>query len=196
MQIKETPDVSFPGVVESPPLEDVVVLADSAGVALGYSAHSARGCGASPMMAAVSSRPGAWRSRSSGATARSPGSCAGPPHGPTRAACSPPAGRRGRRRWGSGAVRGPRHQQPSRCDRQRPAAARVPERRRIPKGHRQQDAARDHARSVAQPSAPRRCATMPQVDRRVRRRQPPRSAGGHAGPGVASRHHGPHRYRP
>ena len=25
MQIKETPDVSFPGVVESPPLEDVVV---------------------------------------------------------------------------------------------------------------------------------------------------------------------------
>ncbi|WP_454621155.1 hypothetical protein [Bradyrhizobium cenepequi] len=31
MQIK----VSFPGVVESPPLEDVVVLADSAGVALG-----------------------------------------------------------------------------------------------------------------------------------------------------------------
>src|SRR5258707_13452336 len=35
MRIKETPDVSFPGVVESPPLEDVVVLADSAGVALG-----------------------------------------------------------------------------------------------------------------------------------------------------------------
>jgi signal transduction histidine kinase len=34
MQIKETPDVSFPGVVDSPPLEDVVVLADSAGVAL------------------------------------------------------------------------------------------------------------------------------------------------------------------
>jgi hypothetical protein len=35
MQIKETPDVSFPGVVKSPLLEDVVVLADSAGVALG-----------------------------------------------------------------------------------------------------------------------------------------------------------------
>lgn len=35
MQIKETPDASFPGVVESPALEDVVVLADSAGVALG-----------------------------------------------------------------------------------------------------------------------------------------------------------------
>lgn len=34
MQIKETPDVSFPGVVESSPLEDVIVLADSAGVAL------------------------------------------------------------------------------------------------------------------------------------------------------------------
>ncbi|KWV60386.1 histidine kinase [Bradyrhizobium macuxiense] len=35
MQIKETPHVSFPGVVKSPPLEDVIVLADSAGVALG-----------------------------------------------------------------------------------------------------------------------------------------------------------------
>ena len=43
MQIKETPDVSFPGVVESPALEDVVVLADSAGVALGVQrAFSAR----------------------------------------------------------------------------------------------------------------------------------------------------------
>jgi signal transduction histidine kinase len=43
MQIKQTPDVSFPGVVESPPLEDVVVLADSAGVALGVQrAFSAR----------------------------------------------------------------------------------------------------------------------------------------------------------
>src|SRR3954467_7942493 len=35
MQIKETPALSSPGVVESPPLEDVVVFADSAGVALG-----------------------------------------------------------------------------------------------------------------------------------------------------------------
>jgi hypothetical protein len=35
MQIKETIGFSFPGSVESPPLEDVVVLADSAGVALG-----------------------------------------------------------------------------------------------------------------------------------------------------------------
>src|SRR5215469_14121029 len=35
MQIKETLDVPFPGAVENPPLEDVVVLADSAGVALG-----------------------------------------------------------------------------------------------------------------------------------------------------------------
>jgi len=43
MQIKETPDVSFPGVVESPALEDVVVLADSAGAALGVQrAFSAR----------------------------------------------------------------------------------------------------------------------------------------------------------
>jgi signal transduction histidine kinase len=43
MRIKETPDVSFPGAVESPPLEDVVVLVDSAGVALGVQrAFSAR----------------------------------------------------------------------------------------------------------------------------------------------------------
>jgi signal transduction histidine kinase len=43
MRIKETPDLSSPGVVESPPLEDVVVLADSAGVALGVQrAFSAR----------------------------------------------------------------------------------------------------------------------------------------------------------
>ncbi|MET4512094.1 ATP-binding protein [Bradyrhizobium sp. 482_C4_N1_1] len=35
MQIKEAIVVSFPGFVESPPLEDVVVLADGAGVALG-----------------------------------------------------------------------------------------------------------------------------------------------------------------
>jgi signal transduction histidine kinase len=35
MQIKETPDVSFPGAVESPAPEDVVVLAGSAGVSLG-----------------------------------------------------------------------------------------------------------------------------------------------------------------
>ena len=35
MQIKETIGVSFPGSVEGPPLEDVVVLVFSAGVALG-----------------------------------------------------------------------------------------------------------------------------------------------------------------
>ena len=43
MQIKETIGVSFPGSVESPPLEDVVVLVDGAGVALGVQrAFSAR----------------------------------------------------------------------------------------------------------------------------------------------------------
>ena len=43
MHIKETIGVSFPGSVESPPLEDVVVLVDSAGVALGVQrAFSAR----------------------------------------------------------------------------------------------------------------------------------------------------------
>ena len=35
MHIRETPGVSFPGAVESPPLEDVVVLPGSAGVPLG-----------------------------------------------------------------------------------------------------------------------------------------------------------------
>ncbi|MGY3620227.1 hypothetical protein [Bradyrhizobium sp. USDA 10063] len=35
MHIKETIGVSFCGSVESPPLEDVVVLADGTGVALG-----------------------------------------------------------------------------------------------------------------------------------------------------------------
>jgi hypothetical protein len=43
MQIKETIGVSFAGSVESPSLEDVVVLVDSAGVALGVQrAFSAR----------------------------------------------------------------------------------------------------------------------------------------------------------
>ena len=43
MQIKETIGVSLPGSVEGPPLEDVVVLLDSAGVALGVQrAFSAR----------------------------------------------------------------------------------------------------------------------------------------------------------
>ena len=49
MQIKETIGVSFPGSAESPPLEDVVVLVDSAGVALG--------------VAASVQRKGAWRAR-------------------------------------------------------------------------------------------------------------------------------------
>src|SRR4051794_8540631 len=35
MQIKETIGVSFPGAIERPPLEDVVVLGDRAGVAVG-----------------------------------------------------------------------------------------------------------------------------------------------------------------
>jgi hypothetical protein len=46
MQIKETIGVSFPGSVERPPLEDVVVLLDGAGVALGVQrAFSARARG-------------------------------------------------------------------------------------------------------------------------------------------------------
>jgi hypothetical protein len=43
MRIKETIGVSFPSSVESPPVEDVLVLVDSAGVALGVQrAFSAR----------------------------------------------------------------------------------------------------------------------------------------------------------
>src|SRR5690242_12195502 len=41
MQIKETPDVSFSGVIGSPAPEDVVVFADSAAVAIGVRAFSA-----------------------------------------------------------------------------------------------------------------------------------------------------------
>ena len=197
MQIKETPDVSFPGVVESPPLEDVVVLADSAGVALGvqraFSARvrSVRDDGSGLIASRCVEIPLVGRDGEiSGVLCRTA------PRSDTRGVFVLPRAGGGEGDRGRGAVRGPRHQQPSRCDRQRPAAARVPERRRIPKGHRRQNAARDHARSVAQPSAPRRCATAPQVDRRVRRRQSPRSDGGHAGPGVASGHHGPHRDRP
>jgi signal transduction histidine kinase len=46
MQIKDTIAVSFPGSVEGPPLEDVVVFVDSAGVALGVQrAFGVRGGG-------------------------------------------------------------------------------------------------------------------------------------------------------
>jgi hypothetical protein len=44
MRIKDN-RVSFPGSVESPPLEDVVVLVDSAGVALGVQRAFAQGRG-------------------------------------------------------------------------------------------------------------------------------------------------------
>lgn len=46
-----TLDVSFAGAVESLPLEEVVVLADSGDVSLEVPRHSARGCRASVMMA-------------------------------------------------------------------------------------------------------------------------------------------------
>jgi signal transduction histidine kinase len=55
MQIKKTLGASFPGSVESPPLEDVVVLVDSAGIALGVQrAFSVR---------VRSVRDGQWRHR-------------------------------------------------------------------------------------------------------------------------------------
>ena len=94
MQIKETLDVSFPGAVESSPLEDVVVLADSAGVALG-------------VQRAFSARVRSVRNDGSGLIASrcveiplvgSDGEISGilcrTAHGPTRAARSPLAGRR------------------------------------------------------------------------------------------------------
>ena len=97
MQIKETPDGSFPGVVESPPLEDVVVLVDSAGVALGVQrAFSAR------VRSVRDDGSGLIASRCCGDSARRERRRAlrGPvPDSRTvrhRAACSPPAGRRGR----------------------------------------------------------------------------------------------------
>ena len=43
MQIKQTIGISSPGFVERPPLEDVVVLVDGAGVALECSVRSAQG---------------------------------------------------------------------------------------------------------------------------------------------------------
>ena len=56
---KRQSSVSIPRLCRSPPLEDVVVLADSAGVALGVAACvAAQGCGASAMAVAASSRPG------------------------------------------------------------------------------------------------------------------------------------------
>jgi hypothetical protein len=71
MQIKETIGVSFPGSVESPPLEDVVVLVDSAGVALGVQrAFSARvrgvrdgGSGIIASRCVESFAPGAFQTR-------------------------------------------------------------------------------------------------------------------------------------
>jgi hypothetical protein len=59
------------------------------------SVRPAQGCGASAMAVAASLRPGAWRSRSSGPTARYRGFCATLARGPTRVARSPLAGRRG-----------------------------------------------------------------------------------------------------
>ena len=57
MQIKETIGVSFPGSVETPPLEDVVVLADSAVVALGVQhAFSAKVRAVRPCGVSIASR--------------------------------------------------------------------------------------------------------------------------------------------
>jgi hypothetical protein len=98
MQIKETPDVSFHGVVKSPPLEDVVVLADSAGVALGVQrAFSAR------VRSVRDDVGGLIASRCVeiplvGRDGEISGVLCLTAHGPTRAACFPPACRKGRGR--------------------------------------------------------------------------------------------------
>jgi hypothetical protein len=95
MQIKETIGVLFPGSAESPPLEDVVVLVDSAGVALGVQrAFSAR------VRGVRDGGSGVIASRCVeiplvGSTARYRGFCATLARGPTCVARSPLAGRRG-----------------------------------------------------------------------------------------------------
>ncbi|WP_249151497.1 hypothetical protein [Bradyrhizobium liaoningense] len=93
MQIKETIGVSFPGSVESLPLEDIVVLVDGAGVALG-------------VQRAFSARADRVRDGGGGLIARCVeiplvgsdgevwGFCAAPVRGPTREVWSPLAGGR------------------------------------------------------------------------------------------------------
>jgi len=109
MQIKETPDVSFPGAVERPPLEDVVVLAGGAGASLG-------------VQRAFSARVQSVRDDSSGVIASSveiplvgrDGEISGvlcrtAPRSDTRGVLSS-RGPEGEGDRGRGAVRGPRHQ--------------------------------------------------------------------------------------
>ena len=197
MQIKETPDVSFPRVVESPPLEDVVVLADNAGVALGvqraFSARvrSVRDDGSGLIASRCVEIPLVGRDGEiSGVLCRTA------PRSDTRGVFSS-RGPEGARAIGDVA-------QFVVHDINNLLAV-------IGSGLRllecQSDAAYRKAIVSKMQHAITRGALLsrqlldaarpcPESDRRVRRRQPPRSAGGHAGPGVASRHHGPHRYRP
>ena len=111
MQIKETIGVSFPSSVESPPVEDVVVLVDSAGVALG-------------VQRAFSARVRGVRDASSGVIASrcveiplvgSDGEVSGVlchtgPRSDTRGAVTPRGQERGRAIAEVAAVRRPRHQ--------------------------------------------------------------------------------------
>jgi hypothetical protein len=96
VQIKETPDVSF--AVKSPLLKDVIVLADSAGVTLRVQRSSSTRVWSvrEVAMEAASSRPGAWRFRWWGATARSPVNRREGPT-PIGAGVSPPAFEKSRR---------------------------------------------------------------------------------------------------
>ena len=187
MQIKETPDVSFPGVVESPPLEDVVVLADSAGVALGvqraFSARvrSVRDDGSGLIASRCVEIPLVGRDGEiSGVLCRTA------PRSDTRGVFSS-RGPEGARAIGDVA-------QFVVHDINNLLAV-------IGSGLRllecQSDAAYRKAIVSKMQHAITRGALLsrqlldaarpcPEFDRRVRRRQPPRSAGGHAGPGVAS----------
>ncbi|MHC2404629.1 hypothetical protein ACVMGC_009173 [Bradyrhizobium barranii subsp. barranii] len=175
MLIKYSSDISFPGEVESPLPEDVVVLADRAGVALGVQrllgvrvrSVSDHGSGVSASRRVEIPLVGG-DGEISGVLFRTA------PRSSTRGVAF------ARGSEGERSVRRPRHQQPSRCDRRWTAAARVPERRRVSRGDRWQNAGSDYARRVAQPSVPRYCATMPQVDRRLYRRQSSRSDRGYA----------------
>jgi hypothetical protein len=160
MQIKETIGLSFTGSVESPPLEDVVVLVDSAGVALGVQRAFAQGRGV--------------RDGGSGLIAFR---CVQIPivgsNGQVSGIFLPrqPAVRHARRsrRWrtAEGEDDSGRAQFVSTTSKifsrywQRPAVARVPEGFRSSKRPRRGDAGGAHARRVAHPAAPRYRATVP-----------------------------------
>ncbi len=113
MQIKETSDVSFPSVVESVLLEDVVVLADQRRRRVWSTARiQCEGASVRDDLPAVSSRP-----------VRGDTACRARRRDLRGTVPDRPTGERDR---GRSAVRGPRHQQSFSCDQRRPAATSKP----------------------------------------------------------------------